>query len=283
MSAKVLDYSFARPDLKKIKSLGYDGVMRYLSYGSTKNLTAEELKDIFKAKLKCGLVWETGAQAMKGGAKAGKEDAKMALHYAGLFGFPKETPIYFAADWDTTPADQKPIDEYLKACSDVIGKERVGVYGSFYVIERCHKNKTAQWFWQTLAWSGHQVSKYNHLLQDLKEPGIAGTDHNIAVDEWGGWDGTMVPKVEENATIEAVDPIESTPQVEVETNQPQEQPMLETLKGSRTIISAVLAFVVSMGMISQVEADQLTEGLFALASVATLVSTLYFRVTAKLK
>ncbi len=108
-------------------------------------------------------------------------------------------------------------------------------------------------------------------------------DHNIAVDEWGGWDGTMVPKVEENATIEAVDPIESTPQVEVETNQPQEQPMLETLKGSRTIISAVLAFVVSMGMISQVEADQLTEGLFALASVATLVSTIYFRVTAKLK
>lgn len=219
----VIDYSFARPDLKKIKNLGYDGVMRYLSYGSAKNLTADELKAIFKAKLKCGLVWETGAQAMKGGAKAGKEDAKMALHYAGLFGFPEETPIYFAADWDTTENDQKPIDEYLKACADVIGKERVGVYGSFYVVERCHKNKTAKWFWQTLAWSGKQVSKHNHILQDLKEPGIAGTDHNTAGDEWGGWDGTTVPKGD--SPIEEITPVESTPQVDVVANQPQEQDM----------------------------------------------------------
>lgn len=218
----VIDYSFARPDLKKIKSLGYDGVMRYLSYGSAKNLTADELKAIFKAKLKCGLVWETGAQAMKGGAKAGKEDAKMALHYAGLFGFPEETPIYFAADWDTTEADQKPIDEYLKACADAIGKERVGVYGSFYVVERCHKNKTAKWFWQTLAWSGKQVSKHNHILQDLKEPGIAGTDHNTAGDEWGGWDGTTVPKEGEKHAEVKIDDI---PEVVQGVNQPQEQDM----------------------------------------------------------
>ncbi len=55
------------------------------------------------------------------------------------------------------------------------------------------------------------------------------------------------------------------------------------LQGYRTVISAVLAFVVSIGTLSQVEADQLTEGVLALLSVATLVSTIYFRITAKIR
>lgn len=58
--------------------------------------------------------------------------------------------------------------------------------------------------------------------------------------------------------------------------------MFESLKGVRTIISAVLAFVVSMGAVSQVEADQLTEGVLAILSLVTLVSTIYFRVKANL-
>lgn len=53
------------------------------------------------------------------------------------------------------------------------------------------------------------------------------------------------------------------------------------LQGYRTIISAVLAFVVSMGAVSQVEADQLTEGVLAILSLVTLVSTIYFRIKAK--
>lgn len=53
------------------------------------------------------------------------------------------------------------------------------------------------------------------------------------------------------------------------------------LQGYRTILSAVLSFFVSMGMLSQVEASQLTEGFLAILSVATLVSTIYFRLKAK--
>lgn len=91
---------------------------------------------------------------------------------------------------------------------------------------------------------------------------------------------TKVPLSQENAPNDGITPVESIPQeVEVVANQPQEPIML--LKGSRTIISAILAFVVTMGAISQGEADQLTEGVLALLSVATLVSTIYFRVTAK--
>ena len=91
---------------------------------------------------------------------------------------------------------------------------------------------------------------------------------------------TKVPLSPENAPNEGITPVESIPQeVDVVNNQPQEQIM--NLTGYRTIISAVLAFVVTLGAISQGEADQLTEGVLALLSVVTLASTIYFRLKAK--
>lgn len=84
----------------------------------------------------------------------------------------------------------------------------------------------------------------------------------------------------ENAPNEGITPVESIPQeVDVVNNQPKEQIM--NLTGYRTIISAVLAFVVTLGAISQGEADQLTEGVLSLLSIATLASTIYFRIKAK--
>lgn len=84
----------------------------------------------------------------------------------------------------------------------------------------------------------------------------------------------QVPKEEKKRLETIVDPV---PEVVQEVNKPQENPMT----GYRTIISAVLAFVVTMGAISQGEADQLTEGVLAILSLVTLVSTIYFRVKAK--
>lgn len=55
------------------------------------------------------------------------------------------------------------------------------------------------------------------------------------------------------------------------------------MQGYRTIISAVLQFLVTMGTISQTEMDGLVEGIVALISLATLVSTIYFRVKAKVQ
>ena len=62
-------------------------------------------------------------------------------------------------------------------------------------------------------------------------------------------------------------------------NQPSNNNM--NLQGYRTILSAVLAFLVTMGTLSQVEADKLTEGVLALLSLVTLVSTIYYRLQAK--
>ena len=188
---KGIDYSWARPGGKKIKSSGYDFVIRYLSLNPEKNISLAEVRDLQEYGLVIGLVWEQTAQAPLKGFKQGVSDATKALFRARAVGFPDTCPIYFACDCDSTPGQQIVIDEYLKGCSSFIGIKRVGVYGSFYVVERCFANKSAQWFWQTLAWSGGQISKHNHIYQNGKKADISGTDINEASDDWGGWDSTI--------------------------------------------------------------------------------------------
>ena len=185
----LIDFSAARPKGSDIKALGYDGVLRYLCTSDWKRLTAAEVKDYHANGLGIGVVFEDAAANALGGKKAGVSDATKALSQANALGFPVSIPIYFAVDFDSKPEQQATIDEYLRGAASVIGAERVGVYGSFYVVERCAANKTARWFWQTLAWSGKQVSKHNHILQNLKTPKIKDTDENESVDNWGGWYG----------------------------------------------------------------------------------------------
>jgi hypothetical protein len=51
-------------------------------------------------------------------------------------GMPHGSPIYFAVDFDATPAQQVPINAYLTGAASVLGKTCVGVYGSYYVCKR---------------------------------------------------------------------------------------------------------------------------------------------------
>lgn len=184
---KLLDFSYARIKGKDIKAKGYDGVLRYLSYTPGKNLSKEEIKDYHANGLGIGVVWETTARRTLSGKEGGLSDATEALKQSNALGFPSTKPIYFAVDFDVAEKYQIFIDDYLTACASVIGAERVGVYGSYYVIERCFSNKTASWFWQTLAWSKKQVSTHNHIYQNGKTPGFPNTDENESKEIWGGW------------------------------------------------------------------------------------------------
>jgi LysM repeat protein len=173
--SKGLDYSWARPNLDDVKSAGFDFVARYLSpIGSGKEISLPEAQQIRSHGLGLVLVFESYQFRPKEGRAAGVQDGATALANARAVGFPDDRPIYFAVDWDTTPGDQAAIDEYLKGCAESIGLSRVGVYGSFYVVERCTTNRTATWFWQTYAWSGGQVSSHTHFLQYLNGQTVGG-------------------------------------------------------------------------------------------------------------
>lgn len=189
-----IDYSFARPNLTDVKKK-YGFVCRYLSHSGAKNITIEEAAAIRHQGLDLVLVWEDTAQnALKGKAQ-GVEDAKYAVTQANAIGWPHNLPIYFAVDFDATPEQQGAINQYFQGVCDVIGLDRTGVYGGFYVVERVANAHLAHWFWQTLAWSGGQVFKNAHIYQDGATDFAGGADVDKALqDNFGQWGFAAPPK-----------------------------------------------------------------------------------------
>ena len=162
-----IDYSWARPGAANIKAAGYDFICRYLSYDPGKNISASEAQDALNNGLGIILVWETTASRALSGRAGGIEDANEALRQANAVGQPNFLPIYFAVDFDASPAQQGAIDEYLRGAGTVLGPAYVGVYGGYWVVKRCLDNGSAKWAWQTYAWSGGNIDPRIHIYQYL--------------------------------------------------------------------------------------------------------------------
>lgn len=183
-----VDYSWARPGGAALQQSGYGFAARYLSHDTGKNISAGEANDLRTHDVDIVLVWESTASRALSGHDAGVQDAKDAAAQCELVGAPGAMPIYFAVDFDATPGQQANIDDYLRGAASVIGIDRVGVYGGFYIVQRCHDNGTAKWFWQTLAWSGGQQFSGNHIYQDGRTDFNGGCDIDEAKqDNYGQW------------------------------------------------------------------------------------------------
>ena len=202
--AKGLDYSFGRPNLDTVKQQGYSFVARYLAVdGGSKLITKTEADQIRAHGLGLVLVYEQYAGRAKEGRAAGKADGQTALTQARSVGFPDTRPVYFAVDYETTEADQAAIDEYLRGAADSIGANRVGVYGSYAVVERCFTNGSARFFWQTYAWSAGKISTRTHILQysNGQTVGGASVDLNESKQaDFGAW-GIPAPVVQPAAKL----------------------------------------------------------------------------------
>ncbi|MDA8115288.1 MAG: DUF1906 domain-containing protein [Acidithiobacillus sp.] len=185
---KGIDYAWARPGGAAIAERGYKFAARYLSYDPGKTIYLAEAKDLLEAGLSIVLVWETIAERALTGYAGGVSDAQEAVKQAIRCGQPQERPIYFAVDFDASEAQQATIDDYLRGAASVIGLERIGIYGGYYVCQRCLDNRTARWAWQTLAWSGGQVDERAHIYQDGGTDFDGGADINQArKDDFGQW------------------------------------------------------------------------------------------------
>lgn len=167
MAVEGVDYSWARPGGATLKRAGKHFAVRYLYPDGQggKGLDPGELADLLGNGVDVALVYESYVARPKEGRAAGQEDARISQGEINRLGLPKNTPVYFAVDWDATPGEQGVIDEYLRGAADVIGIDRVGVYGGYHVVKRCQQNGTARWLWQTYAWSGGNVLPGIHLYQ----------------------------------------------------------------------------------------------------------------------
>ena len=139
-----------------LKREGYSFVVRYLvpNAGGTawKALTASEAKVIREAGLAIMLCWETYANRIKEGAKAGAEDGKAARELAESMGIPAGTVIYYAADYNVPAEDYDAVDAYLDAAMMNLGLYNVGLYGHERVVNAMAK-RGYKHFWQCVAWS----------------------------------------------------------------------------------------------------------------------------------
>lgn len=187
---KGLDYSSSKPSLAAVKAAGYGFVVRYAAT-TQKGITKSETAAIRAAGLSLALVFESYAQRASEGRLAGRTDALTALAVANAIGFPDTRPIYFAVDWNAGSAQQAVIDEYLRGAGDVLGMARIGVYGSYGVVNRCHAADSARWFWQTYAWSAGKISQYAHFRQYQNGVKVAGASVDLNETykpDFGAWD-----------------------------------------------------------------------------------------------
>lgn len=135
--ATVLDFSAGFPTGASIKQAGHTGVVVYISppredWMRGKPAPRQVVDDYRAHGLGVAAVWQYGGashpDAMRG-ARGGELDARAAdeaLNAAGLTGW----PVFFAVDFDVT-LDQwnSTVVEYFRAACQVLGKQRVGIYG----------------------------------------------------------------------------------------------------------------------------------------------------------
>lgn len=176
-----VDYSFGRPDIAVLKAAGVTFAVRYLPYGGTngKYLTAAEAEALHAAGIDVCLVFERSEGRPLTGRTGGVEDGKLAQMGIAQVGAPIGIPVYFAVDFDANPGQQEVIDDYLRGAASVVGPERVGVYGGYWVIKRCAENGSARWLWQTYAWSGGNVHPGLHLYQYRNGVSLGGAEVDL--------------------------------------------------------------------------------------------------------
>ncbi|MFH5206795.1 DUF1906 domain-containing protein [Antrihabitans spumae] len=190
-----LDYSAARPGGAAIRAAGYDFVVRYLSDGGPslpgKLLTPNEAADLRANGVSIVSNWETTANRMLDGYGAGVYDSNLARAQVLRCGGRADRPIYFSVDFDATPGEQVPIDNYLRGAASVLGPENIGIYGGYWPVSRALDNGTARWSWQTGAWSGSNVETRRNMHQRIGTVYVGGVacDVNEAFTaDFGQWD-----------------------------------------------------------------------------------------------
>ncbi|MEL4105804.1 glycoside hydrolase domain-containing protein [Oscillospiraceae bacterium WX1] len=190
---------------RSLNELGYHFVCRYLVPDKyPKHLSADEAHHLTDAGLSIVSVFETSAGRARGGASYGTSDGMDALQAALSVKMPVSGTIYFAVDFNAADGDMDAIESYLKAAKTSMGPYKIGVYGSFSVVEEMAKRRACDSFWQTYSWSGGKKSQNAAIYQYLNGQSAAGitVDYDEAYDDTGMWNLNSGTGSELTMTIE---------------------------------------------------------------------------------
>lgn len=179
-----------------LKSAGFEYAIRYLPTHAWKGLTVAEVKAIQDAGLRLVSILQKSANYAGYFTKAqGQKDGIDAQRLAESLGQPKNTAIYFAVDYDCRPNQLGQIEAYFQGVKETLKGYKVGVYGSYSVIN--HMRGKVDFYWQTYAWSAGKIAGHIHMHQYQNGVTVAGVqiDKNDIKKLPGAWDekGTVPP------------------------------------------------------------------------------------------
>lgn len=188
-----VDYSWSRPDPEGLYKAGKRFACRYLSFDPAKNLTRAEADRLNAAGLLVVYNWEATAGGVLGGRAVGLAHAREARRLIAVLGTPV-APVYFSCDVNVTPTQIRgPVQDYYRACAEVLGASMVGLYGEYDLIEAARSWPHVSWYWQTAATAWSPAGRPHpdaHITQYRNGVALAGgqVDLNRTRDDnFGGW------------------------------------------------------------------------------------------------
>ncbi len=182
----VVDYAWWQVTASQLLSMGFDGVMRYISHDGSKDLSPSERDDLRAHNMTIGLVYESTANRATQGIAAGQADAIYANQHADSLGYPSDKTLWYAVDGDFDPSVVQP---YFDGIGSIHGRI-YAPYGGIRVIDNVRYPGKG---WQTAAWSGGRVSARAGIYQNK----FAGNydSNKVLVADYGQWGAGVLPPV----------------------------------------------------------------------------------------
>lgn len=213
MPATVIDTAGGFPPADALKTAGHVGLVAYISPSrpgtsfAGKPIRREHLEAYRAAGIAVAAVWQYGKPGDRTpsdwtlGRAGGREHARLADAAARAAGFDDGRPIYFAVDEDIT-LDQwnETAAHYFRGAGEVLGVERVGVYGHARVCAWAAEDGVIGrapggrwWAWQTRAWSqgvADEAVLYQRVIDTAANPGprvggIVVDVNDVLAEDWG--------------------------------------------------------------------------------------------------
>jgi len=201
MSVLGVDYaSPGVPCLDVIKAHGYKFAFKYATNvpgGLDKMWHADELAHARAIGLGIGMLFESVSERVLDGHSAGQYDARLVLTtWEGQPNVPPRFSCHFTVDFSPEPSQLTSVIAYFQGVTSVMAGSRVGVYGSFDVVETVLRETTVRYGYQTAAWSQHKVSS----LACLYQTGVGQNFGSFSADEdrallpdYGTWNYAVTP------------------------------------------------------------------------------------------
>lgn len=173
-----VDYSYARPDPAGLLRAGKHFALRYVSPQAGKNLTVAERNRLWKAGLGILLLFEDGADNALEGHAAGVRDARLARRLAAALGYPASLPVYYAIDFDATPAQLAgAVTKYVQGVNSV--DPNAAEYGGIRTVDYLVAHGLATGGFQTYAWSAGKWSTHAKVRQYHNGVNVAGGEVDL--------------------------------------------------------------------------------------------------------